>query len=191
MRRCSQCNQPMNTGVVGNKPCYACYPCGEIVEQEEPVMAAFSAKRAKPLEFVRDSDPVDGVTIGEAVEAFRKSVGVIAMPPGTKFEIHCIDDQLWPLEADFVNYAKEQAKLYGYEILWVSQRGGFGSGTTKGCPDSFWSHPLWPDRDRHKAIELKGEDTKVTEEQQKLADEGYSTICRTMNEVWRALGRIR
>ena len=56
-------------------------------------------------------------------------------------------------------------------------------GNTPGLPDLYIhsSNPLW--KSRALSIELKAADGKASAVQQEIADAGYTTICRTPEEV--------
>lgn len=63
-------------------------------------------------------------------------------------------------------------------------------GNTPGLPDLYIhsSHHLWGSK--AVAIELKAAKGKTSEVQQEIADAGYTTICRSIEEVIAVISRI-
>jgi len=63
-------------------------------------------------------------------------------------------------------------------------------GNTPGLPDLYIhsSHHLWGSK--AVAIELKAAKGKTSEVQQEIADAGYTTICRSIEEVLSVISRV-
>lgn len=63
-------------------------------------------------------------------------------------------------------------------------------GNTPGLPDLYIhsSHHLWGSK--AVAIELKAAKGKTSEVQQEIADAGYTTICRSIEEVLAVISRV-
>ena len=93
------------------------------------------------------------------------------------------------------------ATLLGYIVLSTSEhrRGiacpkchrffspGGGRGSTPGVPDLLIRHPSW-ERGRWLGVEVKGPTTRVSPEQQTLADAHAIIIVRSWEEVESLLG---
>ena len=93
-------------------------------------------------------------------------------------------------EEDVQKSVIELFTVTGWEVLQTSRRGVMcnrchrraygGDGATMGLPDLFVTRK---GRTSWMGIEIKGEKTPVSPEQQRLVDLGYSCIVRSLDEA--------
>lgn len=106
--------------------------------------------------------------------------------------------QLWresEAEADLQSSVVQQLESQGYTVMVTSERRhgrGGGHGQSKGIPDLIvtrkrsWRGPGFP-KGFWVGIEMKAAKTRVSREQQALADDGRAFVCRTPEEVFAAI----
>ena len=86
------------------------------------------------------------------------------------------------IEADLVALIEYAAQERGFEVAKVGQHRADGSGTTVGYPDMSFRRPSWP-RGLVCLIEIKTKTGALSPEQQKLSDQGWSFVAKSVEDA--------